>query len=1171
VASARAGDRWYGSRVTGGVGMEFLLLGPLEVRDGDRALPIVGARQRGLLAVLLLHANEVVSTDRLIEDVWRGEPPDTADNALQRQVSRLRHVLQPADGTGQPLLTRAPGYVLNISPDALDLERFRRIVDEARRARGIDPSAAASLLRQALALWRGQPLADFAFEPFAQVEVARLEEMRIAALEDLAEADLAAGAHDALVAEIEALVAEHPLRERLRGHLMLALYRSGRQADALRVYREGRTTLVEELGIEPGPELRALEKAILVHDAALILAPPARTARRVVSLALGDRVMCPILVGRSEPFALLVSALGRARAGDGRVAVLSGDAGAGKTRLARELAEHAAAEGLTVLAGACSETELSLPYLPLVEAIGGGLADADPHQLRAALGPAATELGALFPQLAAGAPSAAPPARAEQAKLRLFEAMVSLLLTLSTDAGLLLVLDDMQWAEGSTLELTEYLARRLRSSRTLLLLTLRTAEVDRSHPLMVSFERWQRSGRADLIEVTPLDHVDVTDMVEAILGPNTSAPNLGEVLHARSDGNPYVVEELLKDALDHGDLIRTKEDAWESRPSGELRLPRSVADNVLRRVDRLGDEHAEALRAAAVLGRTFSFPALLTLVGRPEQAVRGALDHCVRRQLLDEDDRGDTYRFRHALTWEAVYTDLLPSRRRRLHAHAADALRALPGQPPVAIAHHLLEGGRGQEAVEVCIAAAAEATRHHAHADAAQLYARAFEHAGDDGTRGRLLCLWGEAGHRAGDAASAEERLERGVALLVQHGDHLEAARHRLSLGRCCWERSQHQRARREYELARQALEVSGPSPELATAYVRLSSLHTYQLEYDDAEELAVRAADIAELVDSASARVAAALWLGSAQCDQGHLDEGLVHLRRAFDEATALELHDLAAQALSNTLSVLESYGRVAECGLLLELYRERRPDPWTEMMAAYYAGWLHLWAAELETAAAAIEHLNRLADQYGTRTPLSWGRGVLSVILSELGRFDEAWPLVPTLDDDLERQELAEQWWEILRFRLATQDVAGALEVAERVLPSAWWAAGTALPDAAVEALLAAGREDDAGRLVDDVGAQPRGRMNTAHLHRSRGRLALARGDSAAATHHLADAVDGFRVGGYRLEVLRTQLVQAQSLANDGKPAEAAAAIRQLVADSTSCGAATIAASAGAMMRAM
>jgi hypothetical protein len=163
-----------------------------------------------------------------------------------------------------------------------------------------------------------------------------------------------------------------------------------------------------------------------------------------------------------------------------------------------------------------------------------------------------------------------------------------------------------------------------------------------------------------------------------------------------------------------------------------------------------------------------------------------------------------------------------------------------------------------------------------------------------------------------------------------------------------------------------------------------------------------------------------------------------------------------------------------------------------------------------------------------------------------------------------------LAEQWWEILRFRLATQDLDGALEVAERVLPSAWWAAGTSLPDAAVEALLAAGRNDDATRLVDDVGAQPRGRMNGAHLHRSRGRLALARGDAASATPHLAAAMDGFRVGGYRLEVLRTRLLQAQSLAMDGKPTEAGIAVRRLVADSTACGAFTIAASAATLVEA-
>ncbi len=193
-----------------------------------------------------------------------------------------------------------------------------------------------------------------------------------------------------------------------------------------------------------------------------------------------------------------------------------------------------------------------------------------------------------------------------------------------------------------------------------------------------------------------------------------------------------------------------------------------------------------------------------------------------------------------------------------------------------------------------------------------------------------------------------------------------------------------------------------------------------------------------------------------------------------------------------------------------------------------------------------------------------------MLSVILGELGRFDEASGLVPALDDDLERQELAEQWWEILRFRLATRDVGGALEVAERVLPAAWWAAGTSLPDAAVEALLAAERTDDAARLVDDVGAQPRGQMNTAHLHRSRGRIALAGGDAASAADHLRAAVDGFRSGGYRLEVLRTQVLQTQSLVMEGQAAEADAMVARLVAESTSCGALTIAASAGDMIQA-
>ncbi len=251
--------------------MLYRVLGPLEVRDGEESLPLAGAKQRALLALLLLHANRVLSRDRLIDELWGDEPPATAVTSLQVYVSRLRKLL-PAE----TLLTRPPGYLLEVEPEELDLQRFERLLADGHEAlaKG-DAERAAHVLHDALQLWRGPALAEFAFEPFAQAEIGRLEDLRLAAVEERIEADLALGRHAEVIGELEALVAENPHRERLRGQLILALYRSGRQAEALDGYQEARRAL-DELGIEPSAALRRLEKRILTQNKTLDLPPPRR-------------------------------------------------------------------------------------------------------------------------------------------------------------------------------------------------------------------------------------------------------------------------------------------------------------------------------------------------------------------------------------------------------------------------------------------------------------------------------------------------------------------------------------------------------------------------------------------------------------------------------------------------------------------------------------------------------------------------------------------------------------------------------------------------------------------------------------------------------------------------------------------------------------------------------
>ena len=279
--------------------MEFRILGPLEVFEERGPVRLLGRKQRALLALLLLRANEVVSSDRLIDELWGHKPPRSGSTALRVLVSQLRRSL----GSNDILTTRSPGYVLRVGPDEVDLTRFTRLVGEAD---GAEPLTAAARLRDALDLWRGPPLADFTYAPFAQAAIARLEELRLVALERRIDADLALGRHDELVPELRSLVQEHPFRERLHGQLVLALYRSGRQAEALDAYRRARRRLVDELGLEPSPVLQELERAILRQDPALALgAAPAPERSILVVPCSGEGL--ERLLALVEPLARLPS------------------------------------------------------------------------------------------------------------------------------------------------------------------------------------------------------------------------------------------------------------------------------------------------------------------------------------------------------------------------------------------------------------------------------------------------------------------------------------------------------------------------------------------------------------------------------------------------------------------------------------------------------------------------------------------------------------------------------------------------------------------------------------------------------------------------------------------------------------------------------------------------
>jgi WD40 repeat protein/DNA-binding SARP family transcriptional activator len=323
--------------------MDFRILGPLEALEEGHPVALGGGRQRALLAVFLLHPNETLSTDRLIDELWGEDPPSAAAKTVQVRISRLRKALA-GDRRNELLVTRDRGYELHVDPGGLDSQRFERLAAEGRAelAAG-EPGRALAAFEEALSLWRGDPLADLGYEQFAQLEIARLRDLRDAAREQLIEAKLALGRHAEVVGELQALIAENPLRERLRGQLMLALYRCERQADALQVYQDARRRLVEELGIEPGQALRQLERGILAQDPALQL-KPARPAEPPSELDASSP-----LEGRESEFDWVRDQWRRSRSPPGRLVLLAGPAGIGKTRLAAELAAEAQRDGAELL------------------------------------------------------------------------------------------------------------------------------------------------------------------------------------------------------------------------------------------------------------------------------------------------------------------------------------------------------------------------------------------------------------------------------------------------------------------------------------------------------------------------------------------------------------------------------------------------------------------------------------------------------------------------------------------------------------------------------------------------------------------------------------------------------------------------------------------------------
>jgi DNA-binding SARP family transcriptional activator len=761
--------------------VEFRILGPLEVVENGRTLPLGSRKQRALLALLVLHAGEVVSRDRLIDELWHGEPPPAAEVTLRSHISRLRSTLG-----AEHLLSRQPGYVLVLAPEELDATRFERLRAEGRDALAQGrPAEAGDRLRDALALWRGSVLADVAYEPFAQGEIARLEDLRLAALEERIEADLALGRHAALVGELEALVTEHPLRERLCGQLMLALYRSGRQAEALESYQEARRLLTQELGLEPSEALKELQRAILAHDPSLEAPRPSELGT-VQAQATAASGAVPF-VGRERELGDLLHGLEEALAGHGRSFLISGEPGIGKTRLAEQVSRRARERGAEVLVGRCWDAGGAPAYWPWVQAMRTHIQGSDRDLLRRELGRGAPDIAQILPELdelydELPAPPSGDP---EGVRFRVFEATTSFLRSASRTRPLVLVLDDLHAADAASLLLLQFLVAALADARILLLGVYRDVDPGLRHPLSETLAELRRHPVTRELPLSGLPEDDVASFVSLTSGREPAARLVG-TLHRATDGNPLFLGEVMR-------LLAT-EDALESISDAAVwrrTIPESVRAVIRRRLRHLSENCQLVLVLASVLGPEFDLEALEQVSEASGDVLLDVLDEAARERIVaDVPGQPGRLRFTHALIRDTLYDEVPPGRRVQLHRRVGDALEKLYAdniEPHLAeLAHHFYESAR-PAAAEKALAYARRAGERSlgrlAYEEAARLFTVGLKvldrmERPHDEIRCELLLALGDAQARTGETPMSKRTYREAAELAERRSlsDHLARA-----------------------------------------------------------------------------------------------------------------------------------------------------------------------------------------------------------------------------------------------------------------------------------------------------------------------------------------------------------------------------------------------------------
>lgn len=737
--------------------VDIQVLGPLRVTVDGAEQRVGGRRERLVLALLVAAGGRHLTAERLIDEVWGDGAPPSAAGSLQVAISRLRTALEPGRTTGSDpsVLVRGPaGYALVGA--GVDAVAFSAAVTEISAT---TPQHVVKLTDEALGLWQQEPYADLVDVPSLAAEAARLVEDRLRLLEARADAYLALGRHVEAQALLAPLVDAHPFRERLWSLLALSLYRSDRQAEALETLRRLRTSLVDELGVDPSASVRVLEEDMLVQAPHLEAPAPAgpsrdephrtvaQTSTRVVG-RLGE------LVAVDEALAALID---RHRGG---VLLLTGEAGIGKSFLAAELARRAVERGAQVSVGRCYEADVAPAYWPWLPVLRDLAGPNPPDEVSVLLG-------------GLGSVAMAEVVDAGAAALRTYDAAARVLG--SVGRPLVVVLEDLHWSDTSSLRLLTFASEMLRDRPVLFVATARDVDPHAYPSLTQALAGLARLG-ARRVRVPRLDAADVGALVADILDPDDEA--LIEVLARRTDGNPFFVLEMAR--------LLAADDRATAQHAENLEVPDGIADVLRMRVLRLDPDVRETLAVASVVGRHFDAALVSAAVGRP---VLDHLDEAVATRVVQDRDVPGTYQFVHALTRETLYGDLPSGRRARLHSEVGMALAArLPHEPELVaeVAHHHFRAatffpektavavGYGRDAAEA-------SERRGAFDEALALWSRTVEverrmPTADRVRRHELLLRLASVRQRLGDMAGMQAALDEAVELARPHHDYRRMA-----------------------------------------------------------------------------------------------------------------------------------------------------------------------------------------------------------------------------------------------------------------------------------------------------------------------------------------------------------------------------------------------------------